>query len=69
MAKSLIKQRREAKAICSICFSPDYSYTGRANEGHGKRCFKCNGCGAGWQYGNDGGIYFELANPDEKRKH
>lgn len=63
MAKSLIKRRREAKAICDRCHSPDYTIY-PAYYDCGKINFKCNSCGNSWQYGYDGGIYAKLADKE-----
>jgi len=52
-----IKERRKQKAICSRCFSPDYTYLGKPFLKHE---FKCNSCGNIWQYGNTDSHYLRL---------
>lgn len=59
--KSLIKKRREQKAICPKCKSPDYKIEDNEYKWMKKNIF-CNSCGNSWQYGYDGGIYMELDN-------
>lgn len=64
--KSLIRRRREAGAVCSICRSPDYNVESPEFEG-GKLGFRCEQCGNFWNYGKDGGIYSELAEPVRRK--
>lgn len=59
MTKSIVAKRREAKATCPKCKSPDYRQL-PANYVGGKPNFVCGGCDFSWQYGKDGGIYAEL---------
>ena len=63
--KNLIRRRRESKAVCSHCQSPDYhlqlpEYFVMKPE------FVCNSCGNLWCYGHDGGIYANLLTEEEK---
>jgi len=60
MPKSLIAQRREQGATCSICQSPDYTQYPPHHLG-GKLNYICDSCGRWWQCGIDGGIYGKLA--------
>mgnify|MGYP000844880579 CR=1 FL=1 len=57
MNKSLVRQRREAGAVCSKCQSPDYRVERNPPL---KPTITCNSCGNQWQYGYDGGIYARL---------
>ena len=63
MAKSLIRRRREARATCSRCLSPDYRMEPPPDPGC-KPVFVCGRCGATWCYGRDGGKYAALAGTD-----
>lgn len=47
--KSKISQRKEAKATCPKCKSPDYKFYGLGDFGHFE--FKCNSCNHFWSYG------------------
>lgn len=58
-----IKERRDKKAVCPKCKSPDYTYCGRVNADctdDGKHEFSCNSCGYHWQYGKTNSKYTEL---------
>ncbi len=63
MAKSLIRRRREAGAVCPSCRSPDYSMTVNVTIEF-KPNIICGSCGNIWQYGYDGGVYAELYGKD-----
>ncbi len=65
VAMNVVKERRKCGAVCSVCRSPDYHMSPPYFKG-GKPNFTCGSCGAGWQYGRDGGMYAELAYPKEK---
>lgn len=67
MAKSLIRQRREAGAICSHCQSPDYRLD-LSDEDALKPGFRCGSCGSSWRYGYGGGKYAKLLTGPEKTK-
>jgi transposase-like protein len=54
--KSIIKKRREVKATCPRCKSPDYKEKSPDFDG-GKPNYVCGSCGYYWQYGYDGGKY------------
>lgn len=54
MAKSLIRQRREAKAVCPSCKEPDYGFK---EWGVTKPIFVCYNCDYEWTSGYDGGVW------------
>lgn len=58
--KSIIKERREAGAVCSVCNSPDYTIH-PPYEGARKPNIQCNSCKRWWQYGYTGGIYTKFS--------
>ena len=62
--KSLIRQRREQRAVCSVCHSPDYRIE-PPYEGAYKPNIICNQCGESWQWGRDGGICTQLSKPGD----
>lgn len=57
-SKGILQQRRDARAICQICKSPDYKI--KCDPDVTKPLIICKQCGNCWMYGNDGGKYVEL---------
>lgn len=60
--KNILKQRREAGAICHKCKSPDYKQLSPFIP-NGKPNFECQQCKTIWQYGD--GIYAELVGEND----
>lgn len=57
--KSLIARRRDARAVCPSCRSPDYRRLPPQFPG-AKPDYQCGSCGRIWQCGRDGGVYEAL---------
>jgi hypothetical protein len=62
--KSLVRQRREQGAVCSVCRSPDYrTFPPNQEELRDRPSFQCMQCGSWWTYGKDGGVFAKLSSP------